>query len=290
MRHSIADYQSACTSQSNRNERQALQRAWQFLWYMSRSNALEPIQYYLSGYEENSDDGKTVHGGYGPRLFGAGGDDQVQNVIDLLKRKPSSRRAVIQLFSASDLREDYKDIPCTCTLQFFIRKTRLDLLVYMRSNDVFLGFPHDVFAFTMLQELMARSLSVRLGTYRHAVGSLHLYEADRRRAEQYLAEGWQSNIVMPHMPLGDQWGELSTVLDAESRIRSGEEFNWPETPYWKDIVRLLRVFRFQKPEFADPGAIEVIKKEMMSPVYAMYIEQKEGRARKAEKEAQMRLL
>lgn len=37
----------------------------------------------------------------------------------------------------------------------------------MRSNDAYLGFPHDVFFFTMIQELVARSLGIRVGDYHH---------------------------------------------------------------------------------------------------------------------------
>lgn len=48
---------------------------------------------------------------YGPRLFGMrSGINQVANVIKLLRRKPSSRQAVVQLFNAEDLLKDYKDI------------------------------------------------------------------------------------------------------------------------------------------------------------------------------------
>ena len=59
----------------------------EFLWYVSGSNALDHIKYYLSRYGEFSDDGETLHGAYGPRLFG-GSDNQVATVVKLLRRKP----------------------------------------------------------------------------------------------------------------------------------------------------------------------------------------------------------
>ena len=93
-------------------------------------------------------------------------------MLSLLRDKSTSRRAVIQVFDAVDLTKPHKDIPCTCTLQLLLRDRRLHMLASMRSNDVFKGLPHDVFAFTMLQEIMARSLGVEIGTYKHAVGSL----------------------------------------------------------------------------------------------------------------------
>src|SRR5207247_7673262 len=100
--------------------------------------------------------------------------------------------------------DEHKDIPCTCTLQFMIRKDRLYLFTNMRSNDAFLGMAHDIFCFTMLQEIVARDLSIDIGTYKHSVGSFHLYETSVNSAKGYLSEGWQpTDTAMPPMPIGD---------------------------------------------------------------------------------------
>src|SRR5262245_55123087 len=131
-------------------------------WYLAGTNALEFISYYVP-YSEYAD-GDVVFGGYGPRLFDWKGLDQIANVIALLRKKTYSRQAVIQLFDARDIVQEHRSIPCTCALQFMIRRGRLHAVTYMRSNDAFLGLPHDIFAFTMLQEILARSLSVELGT------------------------------------------------------------------------------------------------------------------------------
>ena len=71
-------------------------------------------------------------GAYGPRLFNMRGNDQVKNVLDLLGRHSSTRRAVIQLFDAEDIAAPHKEIPCTCTLQFMVRDGRLELAACMR--------------------------------------------------------------------------------------------------------------------------------------------------------------
>ena len=70
------------------------------------------------------------------------------------------------------------------------------------KNDAYIGLAHDIFAFTMLQELMARSLGVDVGPYRHSIGSLHLYDSHRAAARAYLREGWQETVSMPPMPPG----------------------------------------------------------------------------------------
>jgi Thymidylate synthase len=110
------------------------------LWYLARSNELEFIKYYISIYGRFAESDGTIHGAYGPRLFGMRtGVNQIDNIIKMLRRKPNSRQAVVQLFNAEDLWKDYNDIPCTCTMQFFVRKRSLHLVVHMRSNDAFLG-------------------------------------------------------------------------------------------------------------------------------------------------------
>ena len=138
----------------------------------------------------------------GPRFFKQRGHDQVRNVIDLLRANPSSRRAVIQLFEADDISRRYLEIPCTTTLQFMVRENRVHMITNMRSNDAYIGLPHDVFCFTMLQEIVARSLGYELGIYKHFVGSMHLYQFRPENAQRYFEEGVQRTIEMPPMPDG----------------------------------------------------------------------------------------
>ena len=160
---------------------------------MSGSDRLDFIEYYIRDYRKFlglPPDAEKASGAYGPRLFGA--DGQIPKVIQLLKdKKTDTRQAVVQIFRAEDLAPPNTDVPCTCTLQFLPRRGSLHLFTSMRSNDAYLGLPHDVFAFTLIQELVARSVSLEVGQYFHAVGSLHLYEKDEGRAKQYLEEGLQ---------------------------------------------------------------------------------------------------
>jgi thymidylate synthase len=251
----------------------------ELFWYLSGTSELEFIAYYVNEYRSGSDDGKTIHGGYGPRLFGNRAINQIENVLDLLSAPGDSRRAVVQLFNAEDLSKRYKDIPCTCTLQFMRRSGRLHMVTYMRSNDAFLGLPHDVFTFTMLQEMLARRLGLDLGKYSHAVGSLHLYNKHFDQAMTYMNEGWQSSestLSMPQMPHGDPWSHLPKILQAEEAIRSGLSFGLVGSPlptYWKDLVRLLQIFRCGKNgQPKDIRRISEIKRRMSSGVYDIYID------------------
>lgn len=257
----------------------------EFLWYLASTDELKFVEYYIPRYKDFSDDGKTVFGAYGPRLFSLNGAiNQVQNVIDTLKEKPHSRRAVIQLFRGEDLAANIiqrrEDLPCTCTMQFMVRGVELHMMVMMRSNDAFMGLPHDVFAFTMLQELIARSLGLEIGPYKHAVGSLHLYTRDVKAAHDYINEGMQERISMPVMPPGDQWASIKKLLVAERVIRRGRPPSLHNLdPYWADLIRLLQVYRYSRVNAKGPQRRQInsIRKQMVSDVYDTYIVKRERR-------------
>ena len=252
------------------------------LWYLSRKNDVSFIQYYISDYGKYSDDGKTVYGGYGPRLFGSSDTpNQIGYITRVLKLRPNTRKAVVQLFDRTDVVEDHQDVPCTCILQFFIRSGRLDLIVYMRSNDAFRGLPHDVFAFTFIQELVARSLAVDVGRYKHFVGSLHLYDCDRVKAQKFLSEGWQSTSLMQPMPGGDQWANVQRVLELEPRAHYEADLDLSSLPnYWADIVRLLQVYA----QTGKKRPIAKLKAAMSSRAYDAYVD-KRAAMRPKKKEA-----
>lgn len=224
-------------------------------WYLSGRDDLNLIEYYIPAYRHFSDEGH-IFGAYGPRLRNEQGHDQIINVLNRLRDHHHSRRAVIQLFRASDLVAAAKDIPCTCTLQFLRRDGLLHLLTYMRSNDAYIGLPHDIFFFTMLQELVACALNLDLGSYKHIVGSLHLYRSHRDTAEQFLGEGWQSTTQpMPAMPQGNPWIAVESLLDAEKICRGGRPLPTSHLegldPYWCDLLRLLDFLRIYKDQNID---------------------------------------
>ena len=243
----------------------------ELLWYLSGSDKLEFIEPYMPQYGKEAVDG-VIHGAYGPRLFAMRGEvNQIESVTKLLKEKPTSRRAVIQLFNAEDIATEHKEVPCTTTLQFHLRAARLHLSVTLRSNDAYWGLPHDVFCFTMLQEMMARRLGADLGEYYQYVGSMHIYENFINDARRYVDEGFQKTVEMPEMPTGDPFGLVGTLLDVERRIRNGERIAAAQVvnePYWADVIRLLQVFWAS----GQSERLDEIQKQFTQPIYQSYLE------------------
>lgn len=145
-------------------------------WYLSGSNKVQDISRYAKKWAEISDDGVTNNSAYGYRIFNKFGFDQWEYVKGLIRKDPNTRQAVIHIKDASDV--PTKDTPCTVYLQFFLRDGKLNLSVHMRSNDLWMGVPYDMFSFCFLQAKMAMELGVEIGSYTHYAGSLHIYKRD----------------------------------------------------------------------------------------------------------------
>lgn len=111
--------------------------------------------------------------------------DQIQFVIDELKRNPSSRRAVIIIRDVSvDAGSD--DPSCLQLIQYFIRDNKLHCKLLFRSNDACKATFMNAFALIMLQKRIADELGVEMGTYTHRANSFHCYEKDFDLLEGYV--------------------------------------------------------------------------------------------------------
>jgi len=242
----------------------------ELLWYLSGSNLTEWIANYSSFWRNISDDGKTANSAYGARIFkphpriAAGSFSQWDYVKNELKMDPDSRRAVVHIRSPWDSVEAKLDVPCTLSLQFFIRDDKLHLVAHMRSSDLILGIAYDIPAFTMLQELMAFELGLELGTYTHVSNSLHIYERHYEMVEAMLqpAAIIESNIM--HAKAGPMdpittTPPINVMFSIEAQLRAAENLETisrilelaPHTmgsrdPYWNDWITVLAAHRCGK--------------------------------------------
>lgn len=160
-------------------------------------NRLAPLTQFVPGFSRFSTNGRTIDGSYGERIHT---NNQLEMLIDMLKRNPDSRRAVLTIYMGPvDLAGGGGlNTPCTLNLHFLVRNDKLNMKVMMRSNDVMLGLTNDVFTFTMLQEYVASQLSIPLGDYTHFASSFHLYVEDLKKFHVTKGSNWPS--TMDYMP------------------------------------------------------------------------------------------
>ncbi len=241
----------------------------EFIWYLSGSSEPTGILPYSkfwdnirnSGAEPGYKEG-AVNSNYGTRLFGKVDApsafstetkrpiNQWQQTIELLRRDKDTRQAVMNIHVPSDRHTGNKDVPCTLTLQWFIREDRLHLIVNMRSNDVILGFTNDVFQFTMLQEAMLLELrrfypELKLGFYYHNAGSMHIYDRHFEMARGVVANESAIDLSMIEMDRFDE-NVINLLIELEAQWQkagASSDFNFYElpsfqalTPYWRLIV------------------------------------------------------
>lgn len=217
----------------------------EFLWYWRGSNSLEEMTYYNKRMPGFSDDGKTVNSAYGHIIKGKGRlhVNQWQIAINTLIDDEDSRRAVLQIHHPIHQliadRSGSKDVPCTLSLQFFIREDKLHLHVHMRSNDVHWGLTYDLFSFTLFQECMLLELrkhylGLEMGRYIHTAGSLHVYKRHYKMSQEMVDEHaakyskfqreWgdgRYRFTEPMVPL-DTLEDLDRLMEFEARLRIGK--------------------------------------------------------------------
>jgi thymidylate synthase len=117
--------------------------AGEALWILKGSDKLVDIEPWIPRMREFSDDGIFLTGAYGPRIH-----QQMKYVIDTLVADRDSRQATLTTWNRCP--PVSKDIPCTVAMDFKIRQDKLHLSVFMRSSDVWLGLPIDIFSFTCI--------------------------------------------------------------------------------------------------------------------------------------------
>lgn len=157
-------------------------------------------------------DGGQFHGSYGPRVSA-----QRQHVVSKLRADPWDRRALITLWNpAVDNEPGLHDYPCTTVLQFMVRGGKLDMQVYMRSNDVWRGLAYDAFQFTQLQHSIATELQVPVGTYRHFAASLHIYQTDFEKARHMVDSFRTKDVLAVTEPRGLTVDQARRLLDGKS--------------------------------------------------------------------------
>lgn len=141
------------------------------LWTLAGRNDLATLARYNKRITEFSDDGETLYGAYGYRI-----KDQLEPMIERLRRDPNDRRAVLSIWKPEDLTAETKDPPCNDMVMFKLRQRFLHMTVINRSNDIHWGlYAVNIPQFAVLQMYVAKSLKANLGTQTHFSNSLHTY-------------------------------------------------------------------------------------------------------------------
>lgn len=146
------------------------------IWMLAGRKDVAFLTQFNSRMGDFSDDGENFNAAYGHRWRNHFGRDQLTDVIKLLRRDPATRQAVIQIWDSADLAKNTKDKACNTQIVFDVRKGRLNMTVFNRSNDIWWGaYGANAVHFSVLQEFVAAATGHPVGVYRQVSNNLHLY-------------------------------------------------------------------------------------------------------------------
>jgi thymidylate synthase len=140
------------------------------------------------------DEWADEHGDLGP-IYGAqwrswpardgGTIDQIERVVEGLRRDPDSRRHVVSAWNVSEL-DRMRLPPCHILFQFWVAEGRLSCQLYQRSADVFLGVPFNIASYALLTLMVAQVCGLEPGDFVHTLGDAHLYSNHLEQARLQL--------------------------------------------------------------------------------------------------------
>lgn len=112
--------------------------------------------------------------------------DQMQGVVEQIKRNPDSRRLIVSAWNPADVPRMALP-PCHLLFQFYVAEGRLSCQLYQRSADVFLGVPFNIASYALLTMMVAQATDLQPGDFVHTLGDAHLYDNHLDQARLQLS-------------------------------------------------------------------------------------------------------
>lgn len=175
----------------------------ELLWFLRGDTNIAYLhEHQVSIWDEWAD----ANGDLGP-VYGAqwrswpapdgAGIDQVQQVIDTLRRDPDSRRLIVSAWNVAEIPR-MRLAPCHLLFQFHVAGGRLSCQLYQRSADVFLGVPFNIASYALLTHMVAQQVGLEVGDFIWTGGDCHLYVNHLEQAREQLR---REPLALPRLVL-----------------------------------------------------------------------------------------
>ncbi|ELA48329.1 thymidylate synthase [Vavraia culicis subsp. floridensis] len=102
------------------------------------------------------------------------GIDQLQNIIDEIKRDKNSRRLIVSAWNPLCIKEMALP-PCHTMYHIVILNDKITLILYQRSGDMGLGVPFNIASYSILAAMIGYMTGYELGEFVHVIGDAHVY-------------------------------------------------------------------------------------------------------------------
>jgi thymidylate synthase len=124
--------------------------------------------------------------GHGNIEYGSQGIDQLGEVIERIKTNPDCRRLIVTAWNPPEIPRMGLP-PCHCLFQFNVTNGKLNLQLYQRSCDLFLGVPFNIASYALLLEMVAQVTGLEAGVFTHTYGDLHIYNNHMEQVQEQLS-------------------------------------------------------------------------------------------------------
>ena len=152
----------------------------ELIWFIAGSTNIKYLKENgVSIWDEWADE----NGDLGP-VYGAqwrswpdpegGSVDQIQKLIESIKKNPNSTRHVVSAWNPA-LVDEMALPPCHALFQFFVADSKISCQLYQRSADVFLGVPFNIASYALLTMMIAQVCDLVPDKFVHTLGDAHLY-------------------------------------------------------------------------------------------------------------------
>jgi len=137
---------------------------------------------------------------YGKQWRDFGGVDQINHVIEQLKKNPHSRRHIVAAWNPPEV-ENMALPPCHLLFQFFVADGKLSCQLYQRSCDTFLGVPFNIASYALLTMMVAHVTGLELGEFVWTGGDVHIYLNHIEQVKEQLS---RDTKPLPKMKLNKE--------------------------------------------------------------------------------------
>ncbi|MFP3390044.1 thymidylate synthase [Brevibacillus sp. SIMBA_040] len=184
----------------------------ELLWFLSGDTNIRYLQengvrIWNEWADKNGDLG-PVYGKQWRSFAGRDGKtvDQIQWVIDEIKRNPDSRRLVVSAWNPAEL-DKMALPPCHLLFQFYVANGKLSCQLYQRSADTFLGVPFNIASYALLTHMIAHVTGLEAGDFVHTLGDAHLYT---NHLEQVKLQLSREPMALPKLKLNP---DVKSIFD-----------------------------------------------------------------------------
>ena len=164
----------------------------ELLWFLQGSTNIAYLKdNKVSIWDEWADERGELGPVYGKQWRsweGAGGEtiDQIEWLVDEIRRNPDSRRLIVSAWNVADLPR-MALMPCHTLFQFYVADGKLSCQLYQRSGDIFLGVPFNIASYALLTHMVAQATGLGVGDFVHTLGDAHLYSNHVEQAREQLS-------------------------------------------------------------------------------------------------------